>query len=303
MDVSIVIVNWNTRELLLSCLSSVWETIQGLSFEVYLVDNASSDGSVETVRKRFPDVKIIENSQNLGFAAANNRAFRKMSGKYALLLNSDAELTENAVEKLFEYMETNPDIGAACGQLLNPDDTPQNSIASFPNLPLLLTNETVLRILFPERYPSKRKKYVHPVPVDSCIGACMIVRKKTMDAVGLLDERFFFFFEETDWALRMKRAGWRVCFVPDVYIYHEQGKTAGHSLASRKLYYRSRYRYFRKWKNNLYPLYFAVIFCRLLVNAFLNLMGVVFTLGLSRRLKNRFRMYGGLILWHLRGCP
>ena len=153
MDISIIIVNWNTKELLLKCLLSVFETAKGISFEIWLVDNASSDRSVEAAKAGFPNIQIIENKNNLGFAAANNRAFRCMKGRYALLLNTDTLLTPGAIKKLYDFMENRPNVGMACGQLLNQDGSKQNSMADFPSFVSLLCNETILRMLMPGKFP------------------------------------------------------------------------------------------------------------------------------------------------------
>jgi GT2 family glycosyltransferase len=303
MDVSVIIVNWNTKRLLLECLSSVFKTINKLSFETWLVDNASSDGSVEAVKQNYPDVKIIQNKKNLGFAAANNIALERMCGQYALLLNTDTILTNGAVEDLFDFVEKNQGAGMTCGQLLNQDGSKQNSIANFPGIHSLLCNESLLQILFPKKFPGKRKEYRKPVEVDSCIGACLMVRKKAMDKVGLLDKRYFFFFEETDWAYRMKQAGWKIYFVPSAKIFHIQGQTVGHKASSRIMFYRSRYIYFKKWHPRSYLFIRLIIFVRLLINAILSLMGVVVTLGMHAGIKKKLSVYSRLILWHLAGCP
>jgi GT2 family glycosyltransferase len=134
MDLSVIIVNWNTEGLLRDCLRSVYETIEGLAFEVIVVDNASGDGSVAMLKVEFPQVRRIENYENRGFAAANNQAFRAMAGRYALLLNSDAVLTEGAVRELFVFMEDHPEAVMACGQLLNADGSKQTSVARFPTI-------------------------------------------------------------------------------------------------------------------------------------------------------------------------
>ncbi len=302
-DLSIIIVNWNTKKLLLDCLASVYETVKGTSMEVWLVDNASTDGSVEAVKGLYPNVRIIQNSQNIGFAAANNRAFKRMCGRYAVLLNTDALLTKGAVKAIYDFMEKTPDAGMACGQLLNPDGSKQNSIANFPGLPSLLFNETLLRILLPGRYPSKRKEYKNPIEVDSCVGACLIVRKKTMDHVGLLDDDYFFFFEETDWARRIKQSGWKVYFVPTARIIHLQGRSVGHNVRSRILFYRSRYIYFQKWHRSNYGLVQGVIFSRLVMNAALNFIAFIGTLGLHAGIRVKLDTYVKLINWHLEGCP
>lgn len=303
MDVSIVIVNWNTKQLLLDCLASVYSTLKNVSFEIWLVDNASSDGSVETVESVYPDVNIIQNQENLGFAAANNKALRKIAGRYTLLLNTDTVLSEGAIEKLFSFMEDNPETGMACGQLLNEDGTKQNSIANFPSFLSLLCNETILRIFWPKRYPSKRQEYKEPIEVESCIGACLMVRKKAIDEVGFLDERYFFFMEETDWALSMRKAGWKSCFIPDAWIYHLQGQSTGHNVEARKMFYRSRYQYFKKWFPRTCLFLVSIVVFRLLINFLLNAIGVIFTLSFNERIKAKSIVYGKLINWHLQGCP
>jgi len=303
MDISIIIVNWNTKRLLLECLSSVFKTINKLSFEIWLVDNASCDGSVEAVKQNYPDVKIIQNKKNLGFAAANNIALESMSGRYALLLNTDTILTNGAVENLFDFMEKNQDAGMACGQLLNQDGSKQNSIANFPGILSLLGNESLLQILFPKKFPGKKREYKKPVEVDSCIGACLMVRKKAIDEVGLLDKRYFFFFEETDWAYRMKQSEWKIYFVPSAKIFHIQGQTVGHKASSRIMFYRSRYSYFKKWHLHSYLFIRFIIFARLLINATLSLAGVVATIGMHVGIKKKLSVYSRLILWHLAGCP
>jgi len=277
--------------------------MDGLDFELWVVDNGSQDGSASAVRERFPEAKIIANKENLGFAAANNQALRRMNGRYALLLNTDAILTQGAASALLVFMEDNPRVGMACGQLLNSDGSKQNSIANFPSLLSLLFNESLLRVLLPKRYPSKIQHYAQPVPVDSCIGACLIVRKAAMEAVGLLDEDYFFFFEETDWARRMKEAAWQVWFVPSARIFHFQGQTVGHEVTSRFLYYSSRYIYLRKWHCRSYPIMRMAIFFRLLANAVLNLFAAMGTLGLHAGTRRKVNRYARLIAWHVKGCP
>jgi GT2 family glycosyltransferase len=303
VDISIVIVNWNTRELLLDCLASVYATVRTLRFEVFLVDNASSDGSVGAVRAQYPQVKIIQNEKNLGFAVANNKALRLTQGKYALLLNTDTVLTDGAIATLFAYLENHDEIGMACGQLLNADGSKQNSIANFPSLLGLLCNETVLRLLWPRRFPSKRQEYRAPIEVESCIGACLMVRKAAMDEVGLLDERYFFFMEETDWAFAMHKAGWKSCFVPEARIYHLQGRSAGHNVRARIMFYRARYQYLRKWFPRVWPLHGLLVVVRLVINVLLNGIGLILTLGLHGGIRGRLMLYLQLFAWHVRGCP
>ena len=303
MDISIVIVNWNTKKLLIDCLDSIFKTVNNIPMEIWLIDNASVDGSVEAVKQTYPNVNIIQNRKNLGFAAANNQAFATMQGRYALLLNTDTVLTEGAVAEIYRFMESHPDVAMACGQLLNADGSRQNSFANFPSLASLIFGEALLQLLFPKKYPGKRKEIFDPMEVDSCIGACLMVRAAAMETVGWLDENFFFFLEETDWAFRMKQAGWRVCIVPSARIFHLQGQSVGHDIRSRILFYRSRYFYFKKWHTHSYLLVRLILFARLLINAILNLIGVVVTLGMHAGIKKKLSVYCRLILWHLAGCP
>ncbi len=303
VDVSVVIVNWNTRELLKNCLESVRNTVKGLTWEVIVVDNASTDGSVAMLRASFPEVRVVVNEKNRGFGAANNQAFALMNGHYALLLNTDAVLTENAAAELFAFMESHPEAGMCCGQLLNRDGSKQNSIAAFPTLFTLLVNMPLMECLLPGKYPSKRYEHQRPIAVESCVGACLMIRKAAMDAVGWFDERYFFFLEETDWAYRMHREGWQVFFVPAARIYHLQGQSIGPDIRSRIEFYRSRYQFFQKWHGRFYfYLIRGVIFLRLLINWFFTALAAILTLGLSRRLRNKLFVYNALIRWHFHPC-
>jgi GT2 family glycosyltransferase len=299
-DISFIIVNWNTRELLKNCLESVVQTVHGLAYEVIVVDNASIDGSVAMLRESFPQVRIIANKENKGFGAANNQAFQIMAGRYALLLNTDTVLMEDAIRELFSFMENHPEAGMSCGQLLNRDGSKQNSIAPFPTLFTLVTNISLLEYLFPGKYPSKRYEHRQSIAVDSGVGACLMVRKKAMDAVGWFDERYFFFFEETDWAYRMHLAGWKVYHVPTARICHLQGQSIGPDIKSRIEFYHSRYQFLKKWHSlPYYSLIRLVIFGRLLINCFFTALTVILSLGASRGIRDKLRVYSRLVRWHV----
>lgn len=303
VDLSVVVVNRNTADLLAAALTSVAETTAGMTVEVWVVDNASTDHSAALVRERFPLVRCIENDTNRGFGAANNQALRQMRGRYALLLNSDAVLTPGAARRLFTFMEAHPDVGMACGQLLNPDGSRQHSFASFPDPLSLLVNESLLKRLVPGRYPSKHRVGASPLAVDSCIGACMIVRKAAMDAVGLFDERYFFFMEETDWALQFHRAGWRIMCVPDARIYHAQGQSAGSGAGARIMFYRSRYQYLHKWYPGAFPVLSAIVVVRLMANVLLGTLGTLATAGMVPGVRHRWLRNLKVMGWHLTGRP
>jgi GT2 family glycosyltransferase len=301
IDLSVVIVNWNTKDLLKNCLGSVYSTVHNLTLEIIVVDNASSDGSQEMLENDFPQAIRICNRENRGFGAANNQAFAVMKGKYALLLNSDAVLTPNAVNKLWSFCEANKRAAIVCGQLLNADGSKQNSVASFPGLLTLAANTSILEYLFPQQFPSKRYQHDQPLQVDSAIGACMMIRKKALDETGFFDERYFFFFEETDLAYALHRAGWKTYHVPDAYIYHLQGQSIGNNIKSRIEFYRSRYQFLNKWHSRAYYICSSsLIFLRLLINWLSAGVAGAVTLGLSKKIRQKFAVYSRLILWHFK---
>ncbi len=304
-DLSVIIVNWNTKKLLLNCIESFYRTTKGLSFEIFVVDNGSQDGSVDSVGRTFPEIELIQNQENLGFARANNDALRKSTGRYALLSNTDVILKDGAIEALAEFMDRNPDVGIAGGQLLNGDGSKQNSFDNFPSLATEVINKSLLRILFPTRYPSKRVSYSSPIDVHSVIGACMIVRSQAIREVGLLDEDYFFFMEETDWCYRMKRRGWRVCHVPRAEIIHLQGRTANLVKDRAKIeYYRSLYLFFKKHQGRAQSTILrSFLFFRFCVDFLLTLFSCLLTAFRRERFKRRLGIYARLIYWHLRLCP
>jgi GT2 family glycosyltransferase len=305
MDASIIIVNWNTKELLINCLNSVYGTVKTLAFEVLVVDNGSSDGSVEAIKTLFPGVRLIENKKNLGFAKANNQALRQMNGQYAVLLNSDAVLTDGAVETIIRFMDENNKIGICGGQLLNADGSKQNSIANSPTLATELLNKSLLRRLFPRKYPGKEHDFKEPIEVESIVGACMVVRKEAINDVGLLDESYFFFLEETDWCLNMRKRGWKVFHHPDAKIYHLQGQSAGKvNVRARIEYWRSRYTFFKK---NYGSVSLNILRLGLILKVFISMfmLSIVYaaSLLLSKKVRERLNLYSVLIAWHFKGTP
>lgn len=310
-DLSFIIINWNTRQMLLECIDSVERHAENLHYEIIVVDNASADGSVEAVRARFPQVQVMQNESNLGFAKANNRALKIMRGKYAVLLNSDTLIMPGSIQILHGFMEKTPGSGMCGPQLLNSDGSFQKSFDRFPTLPGEFTSRTLIRLLAPEYYRrqflDKDAKAVGPAKVDFIIGACMFVRKEAIAKTGMLDEEYFFFYEEIDWCFRMRRAGWTVHHVPAARIVHfGGGSTRGLNLKARTESWRSRYLFFRKNLVSgrsgsllLYALGAVQLFLRFIGYLVANLL-VLFSLP---RLRNRFMIFGYLLLWHLRGLP
>lgn len=224
MDLSIVIVNWNGLKVLRACLHSVFANAAGLELEVILVDNASKDGSVDAVRADFPRVKILENSKNLGFAAANNQAFRMAEGRYTLLLNNDTVILQNSLRKCVEYLDQNPNIGVVGCRVEFPDRSFQTSCYRF-NEPteLIWSGLLPLGSVFNERLCRGRywgKQFTTPVDVDAIAGCFFMVRAEVISQVGGFDEDFFMYGEDEEWCSRIKRAGWRIVYFPGATIIH-----------------------------------------------------------------------------------
>jgi GT2 family glycosyltransferase len=248
-DVSIVVVSYNTRDLLRACLCSVRATAGEMASEVIVVDNASTDGSVEMLARDFPEVTLVANAANVGFAAANNQAIRLSRGRYVLLLNSDAILQPGAVRALVDCLERTPRAGVAGGLLLNADGSFQFSFADPPSLrgEIMLALRLARRVYGPE-YPSYREEHSR-VERDAgwVSGAFLLARRAAIEDVGLLDEGYFMYSEETDWCHRMRHAGWSVRFVPAARVTHFSGQSARRSPERRRSQvYRSKWRFFRK---------------------------------------------------------
>ena len=305
VDISFIIVNWNTRDILKDCLDSIYKTVTDVDREIYVVDNNSTDGSQAAVKKSFPDVKLIENETNTGFAHANNQALSIMNGRFAVLLNSDTVLKENAIKKLLTFMTNTPCAGIAGVQLLNDDGSRQNSIDNFPSTETEIFNKSVLRLLFPGKYPSKNRDFQNPIEVDSVIGACMIIRKEAMEEVGALDEDYFFFMEETDWCFRMYKKGWKVYHVPDAEVFHLSGYSKKKTPWKSQIeYYKSLYKFFRKNSSPLSYFSFRILKpCKIFVNLILNIFVNLITLFQKEGLRNRLVKYYKLFVWHLLMCP
>jgi GT2 family glycosyltransferase len=304
-DLSIIIVSWNTREYLLSCLGSIFEEEDGPFKEVIVIDNGSRDGSGNEVKKTFSLIHLVENEKNLGFAKAVNQGLQKSSGRYVLLLNPDTRVKNRAIERLMSFMDSHPDTGVAGAQLLNSDGSKQNSIANFPSLATELFNKSLLRWLFPKRFPGKKRNYPEPVEVNSVIGACMMVRREVLDQVGLLDEDYFLFLEETDWCYRMKRAGWKIYHVPDAEVYHFQGKSAEkEKKRARVEYFRSRYHFFKKNRGNFQ---WFILLVGLLIRLGFELLSMtaasLVTFFAIKGWRKKLAIYTYLFWWHLRFCP
>lgn len=241
LDVSVIIINWNTREILCNCLRSVYQQTQDVVYEVIVIDNASSDGSAETVKCEFPQVILVENSDNRGFAAANNQGMKIAKGRYVLLLNPDTIVLDGAIQKSVSYADNHADIGVLGCQVWRNENEIQQTCFSFPSIIGLIIQKMSLRRLFPRSWIFGWVDYgwwdrTSPMDVDVVSGMYMLVRREVIEFVGLMDEDYFVYAEETDWCHRIKKAGWRCAFTPVARIIHLDGGNKSTDLVKVKMY-------------------------------------------------------------------
>jgi len=252
VDLSIIIVSYNVRHHLRECLLSIYRSTKGTSFEIIVVDNNSGDGSVDMVKSEFPAVRLIENSQNFGFAKATNQGLKENRGRHILLLNPDTIVLPNALDKMVEFMEANPQAGALGCRLLYPDGRLQPSCRSFPTLTTAFFENTGLEKLFPRNKVIGRHRIGYwghndIREVDQPTGAALMVRREIIAQVGLMDEQFYIYYEDIDWCFRIKKRGWKIYFIPLAQIIHYGGQSAGLNMAKMRIQgYKSRHKFFRK---------------------------------------------------------
>lgn len=307
-DLSVVIVTWNAKEVLLDCLASLEREVlsrrdpERLDVEVLVVDNGSADGTVEAVREGFPWAELIALPENLGFAAGNNVGLRRAKGRHAVLLNSDTVVFRDALEACVRYLDAHPEVGVVGPQLLNPDHSKQNCIHNHPSLVTELVPKGILETLLPRRYPSKRFDHAAPFEVEAVLGACLFVRREVLEQVGPMPEDYFFFLEETDWCFRIHRAGWRIVHLPRVHIIHVFGASTKKKIPAetRIEYHRSLYHFFRK--NRGAGQAAAVVALRVLKGLLYVTLGAV-PAAFSARGRDRLAQNAKVLAWHLRGCP
>jgi len=229
-DVSIIIVNWNGKEYLLKCLNSLSNSV-GYSGEIIVVDNASSDGSAYLIESNYPDVKLLRNEENRGFARASNMGMRRSSGRYLCLVNSDVIVSEDCIQKLVIFMDENQEVGMVGPKVLNVDGTLQPTCKHFPSIWNSLCQALGLNNLFPKSVFFSEccmRYWPHDSirSVDTLGGCFLMVRRKALDEVDLLDEDFFFYGEDIDWCKRFHKAGWDVVFYPQAEIIHFGGASS-----------------------------------------------------------------------------
>lgn len=219
-DVSVIIVSYNVRDHLRRCLESLFALYEARMAEVFVIDNASTDGSEQVVREQFPWVTLVPHAWNLGFASGVNQGLVRAQGAFILLLNPDTVLCPDTVERFVAFMRAHPDCGIVGGQLLNPDHSPQESFRTFPT-PV----SSIAESLFLTRLWGRLRRPERPCAVDVVVGACLMARREMVQEIGFLDEQFFLYFEEIDWCRRARQQGWGVYTLPDAPVIHGLGRS------------------------------------------------------------------------------
>lgn len=241
MDLSIVIVSYNTKELLKDSLKSIDPAIKNLKAEVFVVDNASSDGTAQMVKSDFPEVVLIANRDNMGFSKANNQAIKRANGEYVLILNPDTKVLKDTFVKMVDYMESHEDVGIATCRIEFPDGkldrdcrrhfpTPWHSFTHFSGLSKLFPG-TQLFDQYNYGYLSENVEH----KIDACVGAFMMVKKTAIEKVGMFDEEFFFYGEDLDWCYRFRKAGYEIMYTPITKIIHYKGASSGIKKSSQEI--------------------------------------------------------------------
>jgi len=266
MKLSIIIVSWNVREGLLRCIRSIEENKPSCTFEVIIVDNASTDGTVDIIQKHFSEISLIINNDNRGFAAANNQALKKSQSKYILFLGPDTIIHPKSLDILVEFMDSNEDAGACGPKLLNGEGTIQRSVRRFPSFRGVLYRHTAFRFLgiFKDEYKKwvmKDFKHNRQMDVDQVMGSALMMRMSVIEQVGRMDESFFMYYEEVDLCYRIKQAGWRVVFMPEAVITHLGGRSTGQiPVRKRIMAMASLLKFFRKHRGKFVTGVFNCVF-------------------------------------------
>ncbi|MBE7704737.1 MAG: glycosyltransferase family 2 protein [Cyanobacteria bacterium SIG29] len=237
LDVSIILVSYNTEELTRNCLNSILEKTSGINYDIWIVDNNSSDKSCEMIKREFPQVHLIENKENKGFGAANNQAIKQSEAKYVFLLNTDTILLNNAIKILFDYMEENSDIGACGGNLYDANNKHVHCYGHYKTFKSKMVKTFKLASFFPKEKAINEDKGENENDifreVDIVVGADLMMRKSVLDEVGIFDEEFFLYDEETELQFRIKQAGHKIMINPNSKIAHLEGKSTKNRAISR----------------------------------------------------------------------
>lgn len=301
-EITIIIVSYNVEDLLKQCIQSIYQMTKPELFDIIVVDNNSGDASVAMIMKTFPNVRLIQNDENLGFSGANNMALRQSSSKYILLLNPDTIILNNSIEKMLEFLASNENAGAVGPQILNPDKSPQKSCRKLPGfidalfyisgIGRVFPNARIFRSwLLPEFDYGKTQR------VEYISGACIMVRKKVFDDIGLFDERFFLYSEDTDLCLRMMKNRWDILYFSVAKIIHYGGQSSNYHKNWQQA--EEMFKSWLKYRKKHFSLIHSITFNLTIVTVLI--MKLVYLRYLSRKQnQEKIQMYSRLIFWYLR---
>ncbi|TMV50788.1 glycosyltransferase family 2 protein [Paenibacillus mesophilus] len=266
MDLSIVIVNYNTKELTLTCLQSLYQSKTTYKYEIILIDNCSVDGSVQSAFELYPRVNLILNAENVGFSKANNQGIDIAKGRFILLLNSDTVVEPDTLEAMLRFMDDHPEVGASGCKVVLPDGTLDKACRrGFPTPLTTFYYVLGLSKLFSKspRFNSYHMEYLNEdeaYPIDCLVGAFMMVRREVIEQVGKLDERFFMYFEDTDWCFRIQKAGWINYYYPKTKITHfKRGSSRGRPYRITYEFHRAMKLFYDKHYREKYPFWVTVL--------------------------------------------
>ncbi|MBM3707304.1 MAG: glycosyltransferase family 2 protein [Actinobacteria bacterium] len=280
--ISIIVVSFNSADLLKDCLTSLFENPLKNSFEILVVDNASRDGSAEMVKKNFPKVRLIENNKNVGFAAANNLAIKSSQSEYILLINSDCQVYGTSLDSMVSFMSRYEKAGIAGPKIINSDGSIQFSCRRFPSI-FDAGMHTLLTNIAPDNPFSRRYKLIdikrdEPFEVDWVSGSCMLIRRKALTDTGYMDENYFMYVEDIDICYQMWKKGWKVFYYPYAEILHHVGGSIKGDVVSASVRMQKSVLYFfwknyrKSWKIVLLPLILPVLGLRIFLTFIKNLL-------------------------------
>ncbi len=317
-EITIAFLNYNTPDDLIRAIDSVAAASVGVDYHITVIDNCSTDNSVEKLREYNSELDILVLENNLGFAAGFNKIFSHINTPYYFLLNSDIILSNNCVGNALTKMKENPEIGIAGVALIREDGSSQSSFGKFPSLASELINRSLWQKIYAKKISDHgsrttdydglndtKRRNQSTYNVDCVIGAAMLLPRSTFEKAGGMDEGYFFFLEETDWCKRIKSTGLEVAHFPDIKVIHLQGKSANKvPIKARIEFHRSRLHYFKKHHGIIVSSVLWIgCFLRLIINFTAMLLITIFTLGKSEKNKNKMKLYGSVLIWYLHACP
>jgi hypothetical protein len=304
MDLSVVLVALNGRDMTLDCLATIREAAGGLEHEVILVDNGSGDGVADAVEARFPAARVIRNAENRGYGPAANQGMKASSGRVLALVNNDTRLPANALRDLVAFLDRTPTCAIVGPQLMHEDGRTQHSFDIEPGLASELLNKSLLRRLNPKRYPSRLQSRAEPFEVENLVGACFVLKREIYRELGGFDETFFYLYEETDFCKRARDLGRTVMVVPAVKIIHLQGRTRkAVRVRARIEQARSRFAYFKKHRPVGHGVLRAVYPVKCLVEVVAWTAALILSLGFWPRARGRLAESSAVLGWQLLLCP